>query len=100
MKKSLAIGDYEVFYNTEDNDRIVEIHRKGRPWIGKTWLATNGQNWTFALWQDYLELFALADAMSSHLDFCGYGDSYERSCAEKLMKDVNDWRVRHGLDNQ
>jgi hypothetical protein len=45
------------------------------------------------VFKELVELFA---EMADHLDFCGYGDQYERECArnDKLPQRVDNMRMR------
>ena len=36
------------------------------------------------------QLHEALQAASDHLDYCGWGDSWERECAEPIMKQVAD----------
>lgn len=44
----------------------------------------------------YEELKRLAYDMAQHLEFCGYGDSWERECARDsgLIKRVDNWLAK------
>ena len=31
-----------------------------------------------------------------HLDYCGYGDSWERECSQQLQKELDLWKEQQG----
>lgn len=46
--------------------------------------------------EEYIKLAKLFQEAASHLDYCGYGDEYERSCAkdDKLPQRIERMRSR------
>lgn len=39
---------------------------------------------------------ALLRALLVHLDYCGWGDSWERECSEELRKTAEQWLKENG----
>lgn len=42
------------------------------------------------------EALELIDELVAHLEYCGWGDSWERECAEPLMKQVEEFNDKRG----
>jgi len=41
------------------------------------------------------EAYTLIRALTDHLDYCGWGDSWEREVSEPLQRMVKEWEKRH-----
>jgi len=42
------------------------------------------------------EMFELLTGALGHLDYCGWGDSWERECSEDLKKRADAFKGEHG----
>lgn len=47
--------------------------------------------------ENYIKTIELLEKAYDHLQYCGFGDSWERECSEELQKELNEYFEEGGL---
>ena len=76
---------WAVSYDPKRNDMPVDIFRNGE-WHSK-W---DQNNMGTAMFYQLLNLKAVLGESRDHHEYCGWGDSWERECAEPLQKKIEE----------
>jgi hypothetical protein len=90
------IDQHGVFYSREQAWEIAEFRNqivRELPATGK--LYSEHLYWKANIMAVTLEeALEMVKQLEAHLDYCGWGDSWERECAEPLMKELEEFKAR------
>ena len=99
LGESKYLSDNDWFYVEDDYlESLINVEHSQGDWIqyedvGKL-QAENAR-----LKEELSQVKELLKKAVNHLDYCGFGDAWERECSEGLQKELKKWEEEQGFDS-